>query len=258
MDLHDRVKKLELQLELERLKHFALLDFVVARLNAQVADHCARESSVSPIELFRSTSDIDRTIVAFGGNAMKLGLPAAEFSKHLTSRGLAVVFIKDFYQAWYQRGLIGMSSDITSTIDVVCKLNQEWRSDRFIGTSAGGYAAILFGCKSAAKEIIAFAPQTVLNHDNVKIFSSQDTRLQEVLKINNKDFLDLLPIVESHQQSTVHIHYGCRNVSDKAAAERLGHLSNVRLYPMDFDGHNIAKFLRDQGKLDKALGPVLQ
>lgn len=253
-DLETKIGFLKNQLELERRKTFALMSAAVNKLDLKVVDANSPFSSVAPIEYMDGKSEL--TIVAFSGLNLKLSMPVPEFFQTSAKYGHSTYFVKDHAQAWYQRGLLGLSHDVPSTCDVLAQVLPREKNDlRCFGTSAGGFAAIMFGAFLKASKIVAFSPQTLLTKHAVERFKAQDTRMSEVLE---GDYLDLLPIVREHPESEIHIHYGTGHKGDCRDAERLGRLPNVILHPHDFEGHDLGNWLKRKNMLDVALAPVFE
>ena len=87
-------------------------------------------------------------IIAFGGMVGGLSEPVYEFKKYLTTHfNCHFIFIKDRYQCWYFKGIYGLGHNFTKSVKRLKKLISKIKYSKIItlGTSAGGYAAILFG-----------------------------------------------------------------------------------------------------------------
>lgn len=146
------------------------------------------------------------------------------------------IFTKDLMRAWYH--------DCLDKIFPMLQRETVGKKVLMVGASMGGYAALLLGhllkCGS-----ISFAPQT-----NIKTDFEQNRRWEKQLATVNEitdtpEYLDL-GFVEGEQH---HIYYSINNYLDKLHAERM----NVKLFPVKFHGHNVAKFLKDEGKLQEIL-----
>ncbi len=125
-------------------------------------------------------------VVSFAGHGLGLGtLPRPEFvgflSKHFAH--LDKHFFIDKTNTWYHRGIEGKSSDIPSTVAYLRTVIAGYSRVVFIGSSAGGYAALLFGSLLAVDTVLAFKPQTILPvklgpHDDVRPFLNKTTRYE--------------------------------------------------------------------------------
>jgi hypothetical protein len=247
------LRRLREQNELLRTKLFQLQRALIASGtlpgHAEVGHPLAE---VVPEE--RRLRGSSRITSAFGGMNQSLSMPPVEFLRSLIERGTDVIFYKDFNQCWYQRGLLGVSEDVPSTLaHIRCVLDERPSGPvQCVGTSAGGFAAILFGVLLDAGHIAAFAPQTGVTERVFRRFRSADSRLAEVPAGGR--YLDLVPVLEKARFSgRIDIHYARDNPIDQAAAERLAHFPFVTLHPAETDGHNVASHLRRTGHLAACL-----
>jgi hypothetical protein len=94
-----------------------------------------------------SRHDADKSLlVAFGGNCGRLGMPASVFLQCIDSRAWDVVLLRKGAPAQsYLAGLEGVSRHVPGVIRYVKTATsaQRYRRVMTIGTSSGGYAAIL-------------------------------------------------------------------------------------------------------------------
>lgn len=127
-------------------------------------------------------------IICFGGTALKFGgiLPF-EFLTYLSSTYKNVcdlIFFVDRHQCWYHKGIKGITNNIYKTrlyINNIIK-HGNYKKIIFMGTSAGGYGAILFGsiCNNV-NHVISFIPQTIikkpinLKYSNLKNVINKNT-----------------------------------------------------------------------------------
>lgn len=106
-------------------------------------------------------------IISFGGlDSVMGGTPPFEFLQILTQINPTCdkYLIIDQHQIWYHKGIDGVSSDIPTTKDFLAKIISSYKKVLFLGNSAGGYAAILFGSLLNVDSVLAFVPQTDLSH----------------------------------------------------------------------------------------------
>lgn len=183
-------------------------------------------------------------IVCFGGMAQQFaGIPPFEFLNYLSNVYTDVcdlVFYIDREQCWYHKGIRGISNNIDETIshiDDVVK-NGNYEKVIFMGTSAGGYAAILFGSLChRIDNVISFIPQTTLDNPI-------DTA-----------YRDMKNIINGH---TKYLLYGNLDARDKlhliSQCERLECFTNVEV--VKIKGMNL-KRLRDSGQIKKILDDIL-
>lgn len=115
-------------------------------------------------------NDSDILVICFGGMALKFGgiLPF-EFLNYLTStyqNKLDMVFFIDKHLAWYHKGIDGLTTNITETVvhlNTIIK-RKEYKKVIFMGVSAGGYAAILYGSLCKVNHVVTFIARTLLHN----------------------------------------------------------------------------------------------
>lgn len=201
-------------------------------------------------------------LIAFGGLASRLdGIPPFEFLSALSGQSARRVFVRDLNQSWYQEGVRGISTTLDATTDALRDLVAESGADRIVtlGVSAGGFAAIYFGCRLGADFVLAFGPQTFTS-TRLRRWHRDRRWTTEIARIDALDphttCRDLRPIVAAartgEHATEIEIHYGRHSRVDRAHARRLRGLEQVSLVEHDA-GHNTAKALKDRGELDPIL-----
>jgi hypothetical protein len=214
-------------------------------------DHPSAE--LAPVEV-SIDPEATLTVLAVAGMALRIGMAPREFHGALSGQKCNFIFIKDFKQAWYQNGLLGLSSNIDETaeyLQTIIPANTE--ELRVIGSSAGGFGAIHLGVRLGAQKILAFGPQTKIGPRVFKQFETVDSVR------GNYDFLarnnDLQNLFKDRPnfQGEVHVIYGAGNARDSQHAQHLSGISQIHLHPLDYAGHNAAGFLKDTGQLDQVL-----
>ncbi|QSE96644.1 alpha/beta fold hydrolase [Fulvivirga lutea] len=206
-------------------------------------------------------------LVSFGGIRQGLGIPVFEFFNSLNKLDCDKVFIRDFNQAWYHKGVSEELNSIGAIKDYLQELLHEGNYKRvcFIGNSMGGYAAILFGNLLKVDAVIAFAPQTFIGR--LKRFYYWDFRWANEMKALHTsdqaetDYFDLKDILRkgigTHTQ--IQIYYSKKHRLDKNHAERLkdSH-DNLVLIGMSEGDHEVVKALRDNGQLMQIITEAFQ
>ncbi len=200
-------------------------------------------------------------LIAFGGLASRLdGIPPFEFLSALSGTAARRVFVRDLNQSWYQEGVRGVSTTLDATTAALRALVTESGARRVVtlGVSAGGFAAIYFGCQLDADFVLAFGPQTFTSRQ-LRRWHRDRRWAEEIARIDVLDpattCRDLKPIVaasEGDVHTSIEIHYGRRSRVDRAHARRLRRFTSVSLVEHDA-GHNPAKALKDAGELDAVL-----
>ncbi|MBJ3776230.1 hypothetical protein [Acuticoccus mangrovi] len=253
--LKTRVGRLWRQLELERKKNFALTEALIRHLDIGVCPANSPYASLAPIE--RDAGDDEYPIIAFGGMATALSMPFAEFKRFLSSGNQTSYFVKDLHQAWYQFGLLGLTEGVTDTAEYLrAMLPPTVREVSCVGTSAGGFGAILMGVLMGAARVVAFGPQTALTPAVVRAFRSQDTRAEDIRQ--HGTHLDLVPVLQRNTTTEIVVHVSNDHMRDRVAADRIEGLPGVSVHRYEVSNHRIAAWLKEHGRLGEALAPVLR
>jgi hypothetical protein len=183
-------------------------------------------------------------IITFGGMVLQFGgIPPFEFLNYLSTTykdHCDLVFLIDKQQCWYHKGLAGITNNIEETVLYINNIITEGRYDKvlFMGTSAGGYAAILFAslCNNV-NHVVSFIPQTILKNPI-------DPKYTNLKNIINK--------------TTTYIVYGDTTQVDDL--HNISHCTNIDCFPnvkvFKNKGCNL-KQLRDSGFIKKRINNVL-
>lgn len=184
-------------------------------------------------------------IVCFGGNALQFGgiLPF-EFLNYLSSiyTDCDLLFYIDKNHCWYHKGIQGITNNIDDTILYLNKIIKDGNYEKviFMGTSAGGYASILFGslCDNV-NNVISFIPQTILDNPI-------DLKYSNLKYIINKN--------------TKYIICGDTSIQDKNNNHHILHCENIECFSnvkiIKTNGVNL-KQLRDNGSIKKIINDIL-
>jgi hypothetical protein len=147
-------------------------------------------------------------IICFGGMASQFGgiLPF-EFLNYLSSiytNNCDLIFVIDRHQCWYHKGIKDITNNIDETVIYLNKSIQDgnYRKIIFMGTSAGGYAAILFGsiCNNVS-HVISFIPQTILKKPINSNYSNLRTIINEKTKYTLYGDLSIQDVNDTHHIS---------------------------------------------------------
>ncbi|HEY4897066.1 MAG TPA: hypothetical protein VII01_13350 [Solirubrobacteraceae bacterium] len=200
-------------------------------------------------------------LIAFGGMRGRIGMPPFEFLKLTGEIPVKRLFVRDLHQAWYHQGLppggrrLGdVAEELRRTIDA-----QEVGRLVVTGNSAGGYAALVFGTLLGADEVLAFAPQTILDLGELDAIDDHrwDERLTAVTAAGSLDpeWIDLGRALarESRGETLLRVFFDETLRQDRLHAERLAGVEGLRLYRFGRGSHHLVRSLRDCGALARLL-----
>ena len=196
-------------------------------------------------------------LVSFGGIKQGLGMPVFEFFNSISDIPCDKIFLRDFNQAWYQKGVDDELDHIDKVIEYLKNVLSKNKYDKvcFLGNSMGGYGALLFGSILNVDCVISFAPQSFIDKRNRII----NFDIRWIKKINNiyrfekkrMQYFDLKEHLNTNPsyKTQLNIYYSPKHRLDKKHAERLKELKNVILHPIQKGGHEVVKIVRNNGEL---------
>ena len=74
----------------------------------------------------------------------------------------------------------------------------------------------------------------------------------------NRQFLDLKPVLRARPPKNAHLHFGAQHRLDRRHASRMRRISGVSLHPHQSDAHMLAKELRDRGELKAIIRSAIE
>ena len=210
-------------------------------------------------------SDSRTLLLAFGGMNLRIGMPPFEFLSQTGDIPVKRLFVRDFNQSWYHRGMPGYGDSLVSVSESLRKMLADHELDRLVvaGASAGGYAALVFGTLLQADTVLCFSPQTIL--DLEVLGRMGDHRWDEQLKpLIAQDALDRgwadlrTALPPAHDGRTCYrVFFDDSAAADRAHAERLLEVPGMRLYRFGRGDHMLVRNLRDSGALARILQGAL-
>ena len=190
-------------------------------------------------------------IIAFTGAVGKLMVPVFEFFETTKTLAYSRILLRDLYYAHYQRGIDDQRPDFPSLIAYLREEIERLSPEKVvcIGTSGGGYAAILAGHLLRADYVHAFGPQT----GDVKPPHLRPRKMRFLLP-RGFSRVDLAEVLKEWNQKTIYyIHY-CRAFDhDRSQTERLFRSLGVVSIGYPCSSHQVAIFLTKKGFLTEAL-----
>ena len=199
-------------------------------------------------------------LILFGGIAGGVSMPVFEFFRLTSGFPAKKAFLRDPRRGWYQLGIPGVgdsSADVQHFLEAVIA---KAAADRVVmaGASAGGFAALLFGARCGADEVMAFSPQTFIDAENRRQ-SSDDRWVDQIdaLHLSMADrapTLDLLDVLRNEPGRTrFQVHVSSDDPLDMLHARRIADRGGVEIFEHERGGHRLVKTLRDRGLLQPML-----
>ncbi len=200
-------------------------------------------------------------LIAFGGMSGALGMPPFEFLSATGGLQTSRIFVRDLAQAWYHRGIPGLGSTIDEAAAGIWRLLESRPPKRLVvaGTSAGGYAALVFGTLLGADVVLSIVPQTVVDHELMHAMGDDrwDSQLGDLMASGALDqrWSDLrrdLPSVR-RRHTRYEVYFDPHVDLDRRHAERLANVSGVQLNHAQGEHGCLARNLRESGELERIL-----
>jgi len=183
-------------------------------------------------------------IVAFTGSAKKLMMPVYEFFELTKTLGYSRILLRDRFNKRYHRGIDRQRPDYPSFLEFLRKETENLAPQKtiFVGTSAGGYAAIRVGHDLGADYVHAFGAQTGVNPGEPRLPGREPP-------------MDLSGILakSKSRKTTYYLHYCASYESDRLHAQRIAGLPNVVTLGYPGATHLITVLIARKG----LLGPLL-
>lgn len=167
------------------------------------------------------------------------------FLELVSSFPVKKLFVRDIQDAWYNRGLRGITQDVPSTANYLQNIIAQQKVNKvvFLGASSGGYAALLYGYLLQVNEIHAFGAQTKIPNNPEEI---------ELLKNLTSEYFNLAKIYQIKPNNTdCHLYFDNQFPPDVEHAYRLREIDRVKLHGYCAGvGHKIAMWLKHQAMLE--------
>ena len=191
--------------------------------------------NLSCLKHISDTKQVKTLIISFAGhNKLFGGMPRFEFANLLNTNFANTdrYFYVDNKMDLYHKGISGITKSVDETCEYLKKEIADYENVVFIGISAGGYAAILFGSLLHINHVLAFIPQTLRTRQNI-----------------DEKYRDIAPYINDKTQYHLYGDLSITNEQDYhhiSQCERISYHANVHLVKKE--QFNIKK-MRDDGEL---------
>jgi len=192
--------------------------------------------------------DSTELFYVFQGRRMRLTMEPLTFFRATGLMDVNLVMVRDYNQCFYHAGINRELQDIGALRHHLLACREglpHVRRSFCLGSSMGGYAAILFGHYLKADVVYAFSPQTLIDLERLGMMAGRkDTwRFPET----HRDLTLLL--AEHNGQTRYKIFYCVDSPRDREFAERIGHCPGVELCPQPGSSHQVVEEMHADGRL---------
>lgn len=143
-----------------------------------------------------------------------------------------IIYVRDVWKNWYVKGINQEYDSVDKVADLLRNLTAKY-DVHTVGTSSGGYAAILFGYLLNASMIYDFSGQFVLNQNSVW----WNDFIEYWGKVSDYKYYDLVRIIES-KDIPIFYFYPAKCSEDIVEYQRIKDFSNI--YSLGFDNSHHA------------------
>ncbi len=152
--------------------------------------------------------------------------------KNESSQYKKIIFVRDVRKTWYIDGI----NKTYNTIEKVFELLQQLTSDNdeiiCVGNSAGGYAAVLFGCLLNAQKIFTISGYALLDED---IWNNPENPALKKAYHNFHNWYDLSNLIHSHSNNIFYFYpkYSTIDTVQSAFFSKFP----IHIFPIDSQNH---------------------
>jgi hypothetical protein len=205
-------------------------------------------------------------LVSFSGMAhQRKGLPPFEFRRIARDLPVNLLRLRDNHQLWFQAGIPGVSANPAETARFIQSQIYAINPTRLVavGSSMGGYAALLFGTLLGFDEVHAFSPKTFLHPwRRLAIGDYWFWRYQFKLFLywgRSHQWWDLRDVLHKiPPRGRVHIYYDPNFRIDRRHAQHLSGLPRVILHTQPGGSHTLVRQMAESGELIRLLKTALR
>lgn len=154
-----------------------------------------------------------------------------EWQKIINTGYKRIIYIRDIYKQWYVEGISQQYNSVDKVKGLLFQLTKGYDCT-FIGSSAGGYAAVLFGGLLAINKIMSFSGQ----FDIARGASCKVTN-KIVHEATNTQYFDV-----SMSKTQVYYFFPMGSVIDQKQHELIKNSENIKVINIDSLAHGVPVF----------------
>ncbi len=164
-----------------------------------------------------------------------------EWRKNVPPWADRVVFLRDVQKQWFVEGI---NSRVNSVDGVLALLKDQTAGYETVcvGSSAGGYAAMLFGCLLGAERVVSFSGQFSLVGITDRYPGENPVLERHGVDASFGRYLSLVSLLRQSRTPVFHLYP--RGVPEDVEQVRLvADASNVFVFPFRYGGHGVPCYL---------------
>jgi hypothetical protein len=226
--------------------------------------HLLADPGQSTAYIVEPVAGADTLIVAFAGIGPRDRPPSFSFLNAIGELTASKIFVRDPHRAWYHHGVPGLGDSIDAVASALKDLARASGARRIVtvGTSVGGYAALVFGRLLDAEAVLAFSPPTFLGW-SMRLRYRNARYLRDRLRLSlsgrlDHRYTDLRRLLRTPGRSPLaaQAHYAALDRIDAGYARRIRDVAGITLVPHPCAGHDLVRRLRETGELPSLLAGV--
>jgi pimeloyl-ACP methyl ester carboxylesterase len=207
-----------------------------------------QRNAVAPYMIERGELS-DTLMIAFTGGLHWLNFPLFEFFETTETLRYSRILLKDKRSMFYHFGVDWRRNNWPKLLAFLQQQIDRLGPKRVIciGSSAGGYAALLAGYYLKSDYVHAFGPRTVIRFDPEGLRHAMSARRRRKMAAARRTFreaLDMAPLLQQGNMKTkFFVHYCLGHEQDRWHAERVAGLPTVTTFGYPGDTHVVAAVL---------------
>ena len=205
------------------------------------------------------SSRADTAVVVYTTANNNFGVSNAVFDDQLEDFGVARLYLKDPTRFLYFRGVVGLSDSLVSLPAAIARLlaAKGIRHTIVTGFSSGGLPALYTAAVLDASACLAFSAYTDFSRASAlpqpRMFRNISREIDSSQRVNTADVIARSKALPG----SIRLYYGLDHPIDRAHAQRLSELPQVRLFGIEDCGHYAATALLDDGALAPAFAEAV-
>lgn len=194
-----------------------------------------------------------KVVIIFTGAAHQFGAPLRVIHQWFRRLDASLVYVFDMEWTYYLGTVRGLGNGLNETAAALQALVAELGGTRCycVGNSGGGFGALLFALRLAARRTLAFSPPTSIR-ESLEGVRRKGVDLDGLVSARSEVELREFYLA-SAEPPPARIYFPGNNLHDRAEAECLAGVPGMDLQPVEDTNHNLIPSFIDRGLFAPAL-----